>query len=157
MLESTMNHEWMPLVISLIISFAIAFLHYESLGYLTKKITRTKQIKRGRVLLTMFVITLTHLASVLIYSVVYYAMDNHLGMGSLAGLEIKSFYDYIYYSLIVYTSLGFGDIYPTGGLRILSGLETLNGLILIAWSASYTYLVMNRFWESEEKSGTKEI
>ncbi|HAG52898.1 MAG TPA: two pore domain potassium channel family protein, partial [Alphaproteobacteria bacterium] len=113
---------------------------------------KAKQVRKIRVLLTMFVITLTHLFSVFIYSLVYYSMDNHFGMGTLAGLGLNTlnFYDYIYYSLIVYTSLGFGDIYPVGGLRILSGLETLNGLILIAWSASYTYLVMSKYWRFEE-------
>ena len=150
MTENITHPDWMPLVISLIISFAIAFLHYESLGFLTQKITQAKQVKKARVLLTMFVITLTHLLSVFIYSLVYYSMDNHFGMGTLAGQETLNLYDYIYYSLIVYTSLGFGDIYPVGGLRILSGLETLNGLILIAWSASYTYLVMSKYWRFEE-------
>ena len=149
-MEPMLNSDGWPLVISLIISFAIAFLHYSSLGFLTKQLAKVQSIKNAKVLLTMFIITFTHLISVFIYALVYYSMDNHFGMGTLAGQEIKNFYDYIYYSLIVYTSLGFGDIYPVGGLRILSGLETLNGLILIAWSASYTYLVMSTHWNFEK-------
>lgn len=149
MTEPVFNSDAWPLIISLVISFAIAFLHYSSLSFLTKQTAKIQSIKNAKVLLTMFIITFTHLISVLIYAVVYYSMDNHFGMGTLAGQEVKNFYDYIYYSLIVYTSLGFGDIYPVGGLRILSGLETLNGLILIAWSATYTYLVMSKHWDFE--------
>ena len=50
-------------------------------------------------------------------------------------------------NLVSYTSLGLGDVWPTGVLRLITGLEALNGLILIAWSASFTYLSMEKFWE----------
>ena len=29
---------------------------------------------------------------------------------------------------------------------MLAGMEALNGLLLIGWSASYTYIAMERFW-----------
>ena len=35
-----------------------------------------------------------------------------------------------------------------GELRLLAGVEALNGLLLIGWSASYTYIAMERFWTS---------
>jgi hypothetical protein len=33
-------------------------------------------------------------------------------------------------------------------MRIVAGIESLNGLVLIGWSASFTYLTMERFWDS---------
>ena len=39
-----------------------------------------------------------------------------------------------------------GDVYPVGALRLLSGIEGINGLFLIAWSTSFTYFVMDRLW-----------
>ena len=30
--------------------------------------------------------------------------------------------------------------------EVLAGVEALNGLLLIGWSASYTYIAMERFW-----------
>jgi len=42
--------------------------------------------------------------------------------------------------------LGFGDVYPVGALRLLSGIEGINGLFLIAWSTSFTYFVMDKLW-----------
>jgi hypothetical protein len=48
-----------------------------------------------------------------------------------------------------YTTLGVGDVYPKGLLRILVGVEALNGFLLITWSASFTYLMMQRYWHPE--------
>ena len=56
------------------------------------------------------------------------------------------FVDYLYFSTATYTSLGYGDIYPLGGLRLMAGIETITGLMMIAWSASFTYLTMEKFW-----------
>jgi hypothetical protein len=42
--------------------------------------------------------------------------------------------------------LGIGDLYPTGALRIISGIEALNGLVMVGWSASMTYIYMEKFW-----------
>jgi len=28
----------------------------------------------------------------------------------------------------------------------MAGIETLTGLVMIAWSASFTYLAMEKFW-----------
>jgi hypothetical protein len=34
---------------------------------------------------------------------------------------------------------------------LLAGAEALNGLLLIGWSASYTYIAMERFWRNNDK------
>ena len=35
---------------------------------------------------------------------------------------------------------------PLGPVRFLSGTEALTGFVMITWSASFTYLEMERFW-----------
>ena len=57
----------------------------------------------------------------------------------------------LYFSLVTYTSLGYGDIAPLGPARLLAGIESLIGLGLIAWSASFTYLEMQRHWYKQEE------
>jgi hypothetical protein len=57
-----------------------------------------------------------------------------------------AFPEYIYFSTVSYTSLGLGDLYPTGALRLLTGVEALQGLAMIAWTGSFTYLAMEKFW-----------
>ena len=38
------------------------------------------------------------------------------------------------------------SVYPLGGLRLMAGIETVTGLMMIGWSASFTYLTMEKFW-----------
>ena len=54
---------------------------------------------------------------------------------------------YPYFSFACYTSLGIGDIVPVGGLRLLAGIEALNGLMLIGWSASFLLVEMRERWK----------
>ena len=60
----------------------------------------------------------------------------------------------LYFSAETFTSLGFGDIVPTGSLRLLAGFEALNGLLLIGWSASYIYISMERYWGKDQGAAT---
>ena len=48
-----------------------------------------------------------------------------------------------------FTTVGFGDIVPTGPLRLLAGMEALTGFVLITWTASFLYLEMNRLWRQQ--------
>ena len=52
----------------------------------------------------------------------------------------------VYYSVVSYTTLGLGEIYPLDGLRLLTGIESLIGLMMITWTASFTYLTMEKYW-----------
>mgnify|MGYP001817187851 CR=1 FL=1 len=64
----------------------------------------------------------------------------------LRGLPTEGF-NYGYYSTVVYTSIGFGDVVPlTRATRILTAVEGLTGAILIAWTASFMFFHMQRFW-----------
>jgi hypothetical protein len=49
---------------------------------------------------------------------------------------------------VCYTTLGLGDVVPTGAVRFLAGVEALSGFVLITWSASFTFLEMERFWRT---------
>ncbi|MFT5782459.1 MAG: hypothetical protein ACI9EB_001852 [Pseudomonas sp.] len=33
-------------------------------------------------------------------------------------------------------------------MRLIAGVEALNGLLLIGWTASSTYIAMERFWKA---------
>lgn len=55
--------------------------------------------------------------------------------------------DAVYLSAATFTTVGFGDLAPVGPIRFLSGTTALTGFVLIAWSASFTCLEMERFWQ----------
>ena len=66
--------------------------------------------------------------------------------GSLGPADGPAWTTALYFSAETFTSLGYGDVVPTGPLRALPGFEALNGLLLIGWTASYTYVAMQHFW-----------
>jgi hypothetical protein len=39
-----------------------------------------------------------------------------------------------------------GEIVPVGPIRFLTGMEAVGGLLLITWSASFTFIEMQRYW-----------
>jgi hypothetical protein len=49
-------------------------------------------------------------------------------MGSLSGGKASALLDFMYASDISYTTLGVGDLFPTGPFRVAAGVEALNGL-----------------------------
>ena len=67
-------------------------------------------------------------------------------MGGFCGTFEDSLSSFLYFSSETYTTLGFGDIYPTGSLRMVCGIESLVGLLMVSWTASFTYLEMRRYW-----------
>jgi hypothetical protein len=73
-------------------------------------------------------------------------MNKSQNWGTLEGNFDGSLWDCAYFSFTTFTTLGFGDIQPTGDLRFLTGLESLTGLVLITWTASFLYLEMTRYW-----------
>ncbi len=87
-----------------------------------------------------------HTGAVWLYAGAYWVLVVHLGMGGFSGATVGGFQDCLYFSAITYTSLGLGDIFPTSHARLLAGVESLNGLVMIAWSASFTYLMMEKYW-----------
>lgn len=74
-----------------------------------------------------------------------------IGLGELQGLESDQFFSYFYYSAVVYTTIGFGDIIPLGPAKILTGFEALIGLGFITWSASFTFLEMQHDWREDNQ------
>lgn len=66
-----------------------------------------------------------------------------LGGFASAGAH-SSWMDTYYFALVSYTSLGLGDIYPTGHLRLIAGVASLNGFLLISCSAALLFRMVNR-------------
>ncbi|MCF6458148.1 potassium channel family protein [Pseudoalteromonas sp. MMG023] len=70
--------------------------------------------------------------------------------GSLAGIDVNSITDYLYYSSIVFTTLGFGDIVPKGLIRLFTSIESLTGISLVAWSMSVAFLEIQHVEENKK-------
>lgn len=109
------------------------------------------RIKKTFVMMTTLL--LAHILEVELYTGVYCLLGHIGGFGHVlevsTGAEINDWGTLTYYSYSVYTTLGIGDLSPIGLIRILTGIESVVGLALIAWSATYSY---NRFYEARQKA-----
>jgi hypothetical protein len=123
-------------------------LHYEVLKGCIRLLPALSRHHRRRVLLLILIILATHVAEIWVFGFGYYYLLQTAELGSLAGLTPASLPEYVYYSAIVYTTVGFGDIVPTGPIRFMTGMEALTGFVMLTWSASFTYLEMQREWGS---------
>lgn len=131
-------------LVAFLASIVSVGLHYEILEALNRIVSRF--IGRLRVLITLLCLMVLHMFEIAIFALVYWLLALEPKFGEIAAIE--SSYDYIYYSSIVYTTVGFGDLYPIGPVRIVTAIESLIGLVLITWSA--TFIFIHRPIESED-------
>lgn len=125
-------------------------IHYEVLRAIYTTMPSFGVSNRHKVLLVSFGLLAAHFLEIAVYGAGFYLLVRYLDVGTLAGANQFSLESCLYFSSETYTSLGFGDIRPVGPLRLLAGVEALNGLLLIGWSASFAYLAMERFWSKED-------
>ncbi len=121
-------------------------IHYEVLTFLNSRLAVLHIPSRMKLLVAMVAMFFAHAIEIAVYGGAVYWMVEEMKLGVLEGANQVSFLTCFYFSAETYTSLGFGDLTPTGPIRLVAGVEALNGLLLIAWSASYTYLAMERYW-----------
>lgn len=121
-------------------------MHYEVLRGLNVKLPSLRIPNRTKLLAVIFAAFATHILEIGLYGLVLFALVSFGGLGSLSGADGATLLNCIYFSAETYSSLGFGDLIPTGPIRMLAGIEALNGLLLIGWSASFVYIAMERFW-----------
>jgi ion channel len=85
-----------------------------------------------------------HVVEVVVYAFVYYFSHLIPGFGELPGTSFEDWINALYFSFVAYSSLWAGELSASGWFKILYGLEAINGLVLITWSASFSLLAMNR-------------
>jgi hypothetical protein len=136
-------------ILAVCLVLGTAGLHYGVLRWLSQGMARIAMRPAHRVLCIVFVILLAHVAEIGLYGAAYAVAVNVLAIGAFGGIPVEQPLDFVYFSIVSYTSLGLGDVFPSGHLRFLTGIEALNGLLLIAWSGSFIYLAMGRLWPWE--------
>lgn len=125
---------------------AAVFIHYEVLRGVFDYMERLTIPPRSRLLAVIGAALVGHFLEILLFAAGYYFMHRQAGLGQMLGQHTDSFIDFIYFSAVTYTTLGIGDVFPSGHMRMLVGAEALTGLILIGWTTSFTYLAMRDFW-----------
>ena len=143
-------------ILAVAIVFVTVGVHYEALRFLGKTLGAHVH-KRIGVLLVMIGLLIAHAIEIWIFAFGYMFADRMPDMGHIAGVDHAGLIDYMYLSSMVYATVGFGDVVPVGAMRMLSAAEALTGLAMITWSASFTFLAMQKFWPaplSEDEEGS---
>jgi hypothetical protein len=136
--------------ISVVLVVACVLLHYEVLRKISDWLDRLRQLHRMRVLVLILGLLATHIGEIWIYALGYGLLDGAAGFGNIARTVPNAlpndWLDYIYFSFVTYTTVGYGDLVPAGPIRFIAATEALNGWVLLGWSVSFTFLEMQKFW-----------
>ncbi|HEX7810294.1 MAG TPA: ion channel [Burkholderiales bacterium] len=137
----------MSFLLALLLVTACVLMHYETLRLLNDRVPKvTIASTRSKVLVALVGALISHLLQIAVFALAYWLLRDKFGMGGFGGSFEDSLSSFLYFSSETYTTLGFGDIYPTGSLRMICGIESLVGLLMVSWTASFTYLEMRRYW-----------
>lgn len=141
-----MEQFFVAAAISLVLILSCSTIFYEVLAHVWVNLPKLEGRPRTQILLTIVATFIGHTACVWIFGISFYVLDTQFGFGTLQGGDANNgFFPYMYFSGVTYSSLGLGDIYPTGGLQLLIGVEAILGLVLIGWSVTFTYLVTEKY------------
>lgn len=133
--------------VSIVLVVGAIFVHCEALRLIAALLPRLHRIAvRWRMVFVVFGCVVAHAIEVWLFAFGYWLLDEEFQFGSLSGHDAGGLLDMAYFSVACFTTLGFGDIFPLGEARLLAGVEAIAGLLLIAWSATFTYLAMQRLW-----------
>jgi len=134
--------------VAFVVTALVVVIHYEGVHWLARRYSRrAPRHDRGAMLQIIFALLGLHIVEIWCYGLTYWGLIQVPGTGFLHGNRgADTVFDAVYLSAITFSTVGFGDLAPVGAIRLVSGMESLTGLLLITWSASFTYLEMSRLW-----------
>jgi hypothetical protein len=82
---------------------------------------------------TVSILMITHGLEVAVWSLAYRIVDV-----APAGADL------LYFAFVNYTTLGYGDVTPVEGWRLLGPITAMNGVLLFGWSTAVIFEVLRR-------------
>ena len=145
-----MSSDWLAhalVAVATVVAVAACVLgQYEGLLMISRRFARHTSRDRRKVLTGIFCVLGIHVAQIWLFGLAVWVLMMWPASGTLSGGEALHLLDAIYFSAVTFTTVGFGDLTPLGPIRFLAGTEALTGFVLITWSASFTFIEMQRFW-----------
>ena len=89
--------------------------------------------------LMMFLVSLLE---VLAYTVAYLALN-----------ALSTFEEAFYFSMVTFTTLGYGDVLLDENWRLLASFQAANGIIMFGWTTAVVIYVVQRVYFSKESTG----
>ncbi|SKA23981.1 ion channel [Novilysobacter spongiicola] len=145
-----MQDGWLGLlvvaVVGLVTVTATVLIHHEGLQWIDRLCFGNGKPRRRSLVLSVLLVLSLHIVHILLYGVGFWGIPL-LPLGGWIGEQgaTATLTDAFYLSAINYSTLGMaGDLMPTGPIRLLVALESIAGLLMLTWSASFTYNRLSR-------------
>jgi hypothetical protein len=137
-------------VSALLVTTSVVF-HGSTLQMISSWLFRKKDFSFYRISFLIAFAIVAHLIEIVLFQMAYIGLAPNEKNGMIIGDGNLDYRDLFYFSAVTYTSTGYGDLVPTGNLRLFATVEALTGLIMIAWTTSFAFLVMQRYWQEQDK------
>ena len=96
---------------------------------------------------TVLILVALHVLEIVLWAVAYRTM--------VPDDELATFEQAVYFSFVTFTTLGYGDITLSESWRLLSGIEALNGILLVGWTTAMLFAVVQRIWQGLKTNNNK--
>lgn len=83
--------------------------------------------------------TLLHLLQTIIWALGYFWIP-------AIKIQFANFTESVYFSIVTFTTLGYGDVTLHSEGRILSGLEAINGIMLLGWTTAIMFSLIQHIF-----------
>lgn len=140
------------LSVTLVLVIFCVILHYEAMRVMRRAgnwFHRNDDRHRWHLSFLILGLLVAHVLEVMLFGLAYCRLIDGNGYGAIVGSQSPGLAECTYFSFANYSSLGYGDLVPSGPLRFMAGMEALTGLVLIGWTASFMYLQMRHIWKRE--------
>ena len=133
---------WLTLVSSIagiasvfvIVSLLISIWHYQTFDNYPDKFAETLRFPVGLIMIIgmLYATVSPEVDSITTRPQILLSNGTAITPTGSAGSYIGTLLNTLYYSLVTFTTLGYGDMHPTGWLKALSALEALTGAVFMA-------------------------
>jgi hypothetical protein len=88
---------------------------------------------------TADVLLFLHFIEAVLWAVLYVSLPGKAGLGN--------FHEAVYFSLITFTTLGYGDVTLAKEWNLLGGIEAMAGITVIGLTTAFLFAVIQRAWK----------
>jgi len=101
-------------------------------------LNRPPRMFRG-ILSTAFILISLHVLEAFLWALLF------LSAPAKSGLD--SFHDALYFSMVTFTTLGYGDITLNPGWQLLAGVEGMVGIVVFGLTTAMLFAVIQKSWD----------
>ncbi len=133
---------WNNILTGLLLVFISIVIH----GIATRMIifVATKKVRLDQKFLTQNTVWLSLYITILLMASLLEALvwaSVYLKVGAIGRLH-----DALYFSIVTYTTLGYGDIVLGEGWRLMASIQAANGIIIFGWSTAIIVGIVQKYY-----------